>query len=86
MSRLAALMGIILASGEAVALVVMVFTVTLNPGPGDAELIAAITTLTAATLGAISGWLMRDRPPALFNGAEAGQEGDAPASRGDGAT
>jgi hypothetical protein len=61
MSRLAQLMGVILASGEAVALVVMVFTVAFKPGPGDAELIAAITTLTAATLGALSGWLMRDR-------------------------
>jgi hypothetical protein len=56
-------MGLILASGEAVALVVMVLTVTLNPGPGDAELIAALTTLVGATLGAVSGWLMRGRPP-----------------------
>ncbi|MCL2582940.1 MAG: hypothetical protein FWE35_10830 [Streptosporangiales bacterium] len=53
---------LVLAIGVAIALPASLIIAALHPAPSDPELIAVISTLAGAAVGAVGGYLAREHP------------------------
>lgn len=70
---------LVLAAGVSIALCTSLIIITLSPKPLDAELMAVVTTLAGAAVGAVGTYLGITRAPALFGAAQGGQDSGTPA-------
>lgn len=69
---------LVLAAGVSIALCTSLIIITLSPKPLDAELMAVVTTLAGAAVGAVGTYLGISRAPALFGAPQGGQDAGTP--------